>query len=352
MPNVRTKSQPVPRGTTATSGRRVDPDEPVRDLVDRPVATDDDEQPRAGERRLARELGEVPRPLAEERVALEPGRRGPPRELGPAAPGRPVRRRRVDEEDVLGRLASAVMAVTVASASSVIWSTAFRISSSVMRTNSPSTTTSRHDQHAAGLDLAQRPEREEHGGLHLDREDPAVGPAPRQALVGLVEDVARDDRADADRLAELLRLMHRLVDEPEVGCRRVRLAADVVDRGRVGGVAESAMTSSPIVMSGCSPPHVPTRMIFLTPSWTSSSITIAADGQPMPLDWTETGLPLKVPGVAEHPALAVSLDDVLQERLGDVLGPERVAGKEAGLGVVARLARTWIGMGGSLRRCS
>ena len=40
---------------------------------------------------------------------------------------------------------------------------------------------------------------------------------------------------------------------------------------------------------------MPTRMIFLTPSWTSSSITMAADGQPMPLAWTETGLPLNVP---------------------------------------------------------
>ena len=48
-------------------------------------------------------------------------------------------------------------------------------------------------------------------------------------------------------------------------------------------------------MSGWRPPQVPTRMIFLTPSWTSSSITIAADGQPMPLDCTETGLPSKVP---------------------------------------------------------
>ncbi len=55
------------------------------------------------------------------------------------------------------------------------------------------------------------------------------------------------------------------------------------------------MIRSPIVRSGWRPPQVPTRMIFLTPSWTSSSITIAADGHPIPLDWTETGLPWKVP---------------------------------------------------------
>src|SRR5438034_1309848 len=34
-------------------------------------------------------------------------------------------------------------------------------------------------------------------------------------------------------------------------------------------------------MSGCRPPHVPTRMKRFTPSWTSSSITIAADGDPV-----------------------------------------------------------------------
>ena len=66
------------------------------------------------------------------------------------------------------------------------------------------------------------------------------------------------------------------------------------------------MIRSPIVRSAWRPPHVPTRMIFLTPSWTSSSITIAADGQPMPLDCTETGLPSKVPREAEHSALAVA----------------------------------------------
>jgi hypothetical protein len=33
----------------------------------------------------------------------------------------------------------------------------------------------------------------------------------------------------------------------------------------------------------------------LTPSWDSSSATIAALGQPMPVDWTEIGCPSKVP---------------------------------------------------------
>ena len=48
-------------------------------------------------------------------------------------------------------------------------------------------------------------------------------------------------------------------------------------------------------MSDCSPPQVPTRTMRLTPSWISSSITIAALGQPMPEDCTEIGLPSNVP---------------------------------------------------------
>ena len=107
-------------------GRVVEPREPVRDLVDRAVAADDDEQPRAAERRLAGELAEVARPLAEERVALEPGGGRAARELRPAAPRRAVRGRRVDEEDgrAAWRATCVAYAVTVCSASSVIWSTA------------------------------------------------------------------------------------------------------------------------------------------------------------------------------------------------------------------------------------
>ena len=82
---------------------------------------------------------------------------------------------------------------------------------------------------------------------------------------------------------------------------------------------------------------MPTRRKRLTPSWTSSSITIAADGQPMPVACTETGLPFPLAGVAEHPALAVALDGVVEVGLRDVLRAQRVAGEQAGLGVVAGL---------------
>ena len=48
-------------------------------------------------------------------------------------------------------------------------------------------------------------------------------------------------------------------------------------------------------MSACRPPQVPTRTMRLTPSWISSSTTIAALGQPMPEDCTEMGVPSNVP---------------------------------------------------------
>ena len=49
------------------------------------------------------------------------------------------------------------------------------------------------------------------------------------------------------------------------------------------------------------------------------------------------GLALERARVAEHPALGVPLDRVVEERLGDVLRAQRVAGQEAAVGVVAGL---------------
>ena len=75
----------------------------------------------------------------------------------------------------------------------------------------------------------------------------------------------------------------------------------VLDRKDAGAVIVAALASlsrgGPVTlpMSGWRPPHVPTRRIFFTPSWTSSSITIPAEGQPIPLDCTETRFPWKLP---------------------------------------------------------
>jgi hypothetical protein len=58
------------------------------------------------------------------------------------------------------------------------------------------------------------------------------------------------------------------------------------------GTAEIATIRSPSWCAACSPPQVPTRISFRQPSWISSSKTIVAPGQPMPVPWTETGVPL------------------------------------------------------------
>ena len=100
-----------------------------------------------------------------------------------------------------------------------------------------------------------------------------------------------------------------------------------VQRRPVGRLAESATIRSPSARSGCSPPQVPTRTSLFTPSWISSSNTMAADGQPIPVAWTERASPVR-PRVAEHAALAVPLRRSVEERLGDVsaLGAGRRGG--------------------------
>ena len=79
--------------------RRPRPDESVHHLVQRAVAADRDDERRALGGRALRQLDQVPGPLGEERLALEPEVRRPVGELGPALPGDAVVRRRVDEED-------------------------------------------------------------------------------------------------------------------------------------------------------------------------------------------------------------------------------------------------------------
>src|SRR2546423_1559656 len=82
-------------------------------------------------------------------------------------------------------------------------------------------------EHAARVHLAQRAEREQDRGLHLDPENPAVGPALILAVVRVVEDVARDDGADVERLAGLLRGVHRAVDQAPVSRGAMGLVAEV-----------------------------------------------------------------------------------------------------------------------------
>src|SRR5262249_22737469 len=68
------------------------------------------------------------------------------------------------------------------------------------------------DEQAARADLPECTDCEQHRRLHFHGEDAAVRPALVLAAVRVVEDVARDDRADAHRLAELLRVVDGAMD--------------------------------------------------------------------------------------------------------------------------------------------
>jgi hypothetical protein len=76
------------------------PDDAVHDLVQGPVAADDDDQ-LALRRRVARKLRQVAGPFRQQLVAVEAELLRPVVELRPALRGRAVRARRVDEEDGL-----------------------------------------------------------------------------------------------------------------------------------------------------------------------------------------------------------------------------------------------------------
>ena len=206
-----------------------------------------------------------------------------------------------------------------------------------MRSNSSPPDEVGDGQHARGLDAAQSGDREEHCGLHLDGQHAPCGPAAVPLGVGVVERVGARDRADVRPQLHALGRVDDPVGDAEVARsgrapRRRCSAARSSRRAR----PRVPTTTSPIASSGCSPPHVPTRIRPRAPSWISSSITIAALGQPMPVDCTDTGRPWKRARVAEHAALAVHLAGVVHELARDPLGPKRIAGEEHGGRVVAR----------------
>ena len=216
-------------------------------------------------------------------------------------------------------------------------STAARRSSSEMRVNSPSTTMSLTVEQAARLDAAQRADGEQCRRFHLDREHAALRPALVLPLVRVVEDVARDDRPDVQVLAELLRRVHRAVDDRPRRRRAVRLVADEVHRGRVRG------------HRGQRDDQVAELMVRLeTAAGADADQLLAAELDQLLEDDRRARaahpgalhgdrLALVRARVAEQPALAVSLHDVVEVRLGDVLGAKRVAGEENRLCVLPRL---------------
>ena len=60
-------------------------------------------------------------------------------------------------------------------------------------------------------------------------------------------------------------------------------------------MAPLAITMSPPITSVCIPPQVPTLRKVSAPDLLNSSIAIAADGPPIPVDVTETLTPSIVP---------------------------------------------------------
>src|SRR5262245_18127190 len=83
-----------------------------------------------------------------------------------------------------------------------------------------------HRQEAPAVDLPKRGDSEERRGLHLHGENAALRPALVLPLVGVVEEIAGDDRPHAERLARLLRDVNRFVNQLPARGRAMRLAAD------------------------------------------------------------------------------------------------------------------------------
>ena len=182
-----------------------------------------------------------------------------------------------------------------------------------------------HGQEAASQHSPKRAQGEERRSLHLHGQDPALRPALVLALVGVVKEVARDDRADPDLLVTCLRDVHGLVDKLPAGRRAVRLAAHEMTRRRVCGYGRDRDD------------HVPERMVRLEAAARADAEKAfdvelnelleddrrAGTAHSRPLHRHALALPAT--RVAEHASLGVDLLDVCEERVGDVLRPERVA---------------------------
>ena len=216
-------------------------------------------------------------------------------------------------------------------------STAAFSSSSLMRVNTPSTTMSLTVSRQPGLDAADRRDREQRGGLHLDGEHAALRPALVLPLVRVVEEVAGDDRADVQVLIGVLGDVDGLVHEVPRRGGAVRLVVDEVHRGRVGGHGADRDD------------QVAERVARLQPAaGADADQLLAADLDQLLEDDRRAGaahpralhgdrLAVVGAGVAEQAALLVALHDVVEVGLGDVLGPERIAGEEDCFCVVAGL---------------
>src|SRR5579859_7288097 len=195
MPNVRTKSPPVPRGVIASSARSAPASPFATSLIvpSPPTATSSSAPSATAERASSRrcsgfsEKSASPfRPNAAARRASS-GHRRPVAPLAEAGLTRKTVRRalmllvRDGVERELRHLVDRGAHLLV------------RDPYELARDDHI-----RDGEQAAGLDLPQRAEREQHRRLHLDPQHTALRPAPVLAAVRVVEDVARHDRPDAN----------------------------------------------------------------------------------------------------------------------------------------------------------
>src|SRR5262245_23680599 len=194
-----------------------------------------------------------------------------------------------------------------------------------------------HRQQTPAVDAAKRRQGEERCSLHLDGQDASLGPALVLTPIRVVEQVAGDDRPDAVQLAGVLRDVHGLVHEQPARGRAVRLAADEMRRRRVGGHGrdrDDQVTECVVGLETAAGPDAQ------QPLHAELDQLLEDDGRARAAHaGSLDGDRLAVPDarVAEQPALRVHLSRVLEVRLGDVLRAQRVAGEEARLRIVAGL---------------
>ena len=138
--------------------------------------------------------------------------------------------------------------------------------------------------------------------------------------IGVVEGVAGGDRADPQRLLELLGRVDGRVDELPVGRRHMRLAADVMPSGPVGGNGRDGhdqVAELEILLQAAAGADAEEA---LDPELDELFHHDRRRGAAHACRLHRDRLPFPLAGVPEHPALAVALDWIVEVGLGDVLG--------------------------------